>query len=445
MTPRAPAAPLRALPEAARPLVEAVLGTARREGYAVHLVGGPVRDLLRDVRVRDVDLIVETRQGRGAIELAQSAAPPNARVVAHGRFGTVRMELPDVPDGRVDLATVRAESYARPGALPEVRPATLEADLRRRDFTVNAMAIPLTPAARRGRPDVIDVEDGRRDLESHTLRVLHPRSFHDDPTRALRAARFAARLSFTLSRGSRSALRDALRDGVFGNVSGERFRREFENLFEDAQREGADPAAALRLLDAWHVLGALEPGLALPRPAVAPLRRLGRALAQPPWPTVRIRPWVAGLAVWLATLDPGLRGRALRRIAVRGEIRARIAGFRRERDAWLRSLARSRGRGAIDAVLSSVDEESLLALHASAPSPLRRRIARFASEDRRRRPPVRGDDLLAAGLSGPVVGRALARIRIEYLDGRVKTREEALAVAREVERRGRRSGPRKRS
>jgi tRNA nucleotidyltransferase (CCA-adding enzyme) len=445
MTPRPTSALVRALPEASRPLVEAVLAVARREGFAVHLVGGPVRDLLRGVPIRDVDLIVEPRDGRGAIELAKSAAPRNARVVAHGRFGTVRMELAEDPDARVDLATVRSESYAQPGALPEVQPAHLEADLRRRDFTVNAMAIPLTSSARRGRPEVIDPEDGQLDLTRRTLRVLHPRSFHDDPTRALRAARFAPRLSFSLSRGSRSALRDALRDGAFGNVSGDRLRRELEKLFEDAQREGTDPAAALRLLDSWHVLGALEPGLRLPRESVAPLRCLGRTLASPPWTAGRIRPWATGLAVWLATLDPGLRGRALRRLAVRGETRTRIAGFRRARDTWLRALARSRGRGAIDAVLSDVDEESLHALYAFAPPPVRRRIARFVNEDRRRRPPVRGDDLLAAGLSGPIVGRALARIRIEYLDGRVKTREEALALARELERRAARSRPRART
>ena len=84
MTPRSTAALVRALPEASGPLVEAVLAVARREGFAVHLVGGPVRDLLRGVPIRDVDLIVERRDGRGAIELAKSAAPPNARLTLFG-------------------------------------------------------------------------------------------------------------------------------------------------------------------------------------------------------------------------------------------------------------------------------------------------------------------------------------------------------------------------
>ena len=123
----------------------------------------------------------------------------------------------------------------------------------------------------------------------------------------------------TLSRGSRTALRDALSDGAFGRVSGDRLRRELEKLFDDA-RQGLDPALALRLLAEWHVLAALEPGLALPRAVLAPLRRLGRAIATPPWPQARARLPVAGLEGWLSPLEAGLRARTLGRFAVRGEL-----------------------------------------------------------------------------------------------------------------------------
>jgi tRNA nucleotidyltransferase (CCA-adding enzyme) len=426
-----------ALPAGARALVAALLEAADRRHIAVYLVGGPVRDLLLGRVLRDVDLIVEPRQGQGALELAGAASLPGVRVVSHDRFGTLRLESP----GRaaeeaagVDLATVRSERYTHPGALPTVGPGSLEDDLRRRDFSVNALALPLSSAARRARLPILDVDDGLRDLEARTLRVFHSASFHDDPTRALRAARLSARLGFTLSRSSRSALRDALRDGAFGRVSGERLKREIDKLFEDA-RLGLDPAAALGLLSEWHVLGALEPGLSLPRRATAPLRRLGRAIAAPSWPPRRVRPWVAGLATWLAVLDPGLRSRTLRRFAVRGDMAQRIAGFARWRDATLRSLSRARGRGAIDALLGPVADEQMLALFAWAAPTLRRRILRHAVEDRPRRLPVNGEDLLALGLAGPAVGRALARIRSAYLDGAVKTREDALALARELGRR----------
>lgn len=430
MTRSAPDAVRRAIPPAIVPLLEAVLAEAERRGVGVHLVGGPVRDLLLARALRDVDLIVEPRDGAsGAAEdLARAAAPAGVAVVGHGRFGTVRL---GGGDASLDLATLRRETYARPGALPTIEPGSLEEDLRRRDFSVNAMALPLSSVARRGRAALIDLAGGRDDLAGRVLRVLHPQSFIDDPTRALRAARLAARLGFRLARPSRSALRDAVSAGAFGGVSGDRFRREFEKLFEDA-RSGVDPSLALALLAEWHVLGALEPGLALPAKAIASLRRLGRAVAEEAQPGPRTRVWLAGFAVWLAELDATSRRRALRRLSVRGETAQRITAFPKLRDRVLRSLSRARGRGAVDALLAPLEDEERLALLACAPPALRRRMLRWTLEDRGRRPPISGADLVAAGLAGPSVGAALARIRIAWLDGAVRTREEALALAREV-------------
>jgi len=459
-----------ALPIDVRPLVERACSEADARGAVVYLVGGPVRDLLLERAVLDVDLMVAGKgtgdgegEGEGKVDGdgdgggegegkgereggAKSAGESEAEtigravaeaagleVVVHDRFGTVTVK--SEPES-MDLATLRREAYARPGALPEVAPGTLEEDLHRRDFSVNAMAIRLNGAGRGEASELIDLADGRADLAARALRVLHDRSFHDDPTRALRAARLAARLGFRLSRGSRKLLRDALRDGVFGSVSGDRLRREIEKLFEDSGR-GVNPAEALRRLDEWHVLSALEPGLELPRDAVAPLRRLGRELAEPQWRAPRMRPWAAGLCLWLAALPPGLRRRTVRRFSVRGELSKRICSFASDRDGWLRKLAVARGRGAVDEVLSDLDEERLYALFASSPPALRRRIVRWAAEDRGRRSPVSGRDLVELGISGPAVGRVLARIRSAYLDGGVANREEALALARELERRSR--------
>jgi tRNA nucleotidyltransferase (CCA-adding enzyme) len=423
-------------------LLDAVVAEAERRGVALHLVGGPVRDLLLGRPLRDVDLIVEPRddQPDGAEALARAAAPDGARVVAHDRFGTVRLET---DDAAIDLATVRRESYARPGALPSVEPGSLDDDLRRRDFTVNALALPLTDAARRGRGALIDPGSGRADLADAVLRVFHPHSFHDDPTRALRAARLGARLSFRLARGARTALRDAIGDGAFAGVSGDRLRREVERLFDDG-RLGLDPSLALRRLAEWHVLAALEPGLTVPPAALPALRRLGRAVGDPPIAGLRARPWVVGLAVWLADLDATSRRRALRRLAVRGDLAARLAEFPKLRDRALRQLGRARGRGAVDALLAPLDDERLLALVVCAAPPARRRILRWAAEDRGKRLPVSGNDLVAAGLSGPIVGEALARIRVGWLDGTVRSRDEALALARELHARAARRRPRAR-
>jgi tRNA nucleotidyltransferase (CCA-adding enzyme) len=418
----------RAVPPGVAPLLRSLLEVADARGFAVYAVGGPVRDWLLGRGIADLDLIVEAHEGKGAEALGAAVAPDAVRLRSHDRFGTLSLEG---PEGAIDLATVRRESYPHAGALPVTEPGTLEEDLRRRDFSVNALALALSRVARARHPGVIDFEGGLGDLAARRLRVLHRDSFRDDPTRALRAARLAPRLGFTLTRDSRAALRDALRLGAFGRVSGERLRRELEKLFQDAAL-GLDPTLALRLLEGWHVLGALEPGLLFPRAAHAPLRRLGRAVAAPPWRRGRWRPWVSGLAIWLAPLPPALRRRALARFAVRGALVEWISGFPRLREEKLRVLQRARGRGAIDAALGDLDEESLHALWAVATPAARRRVTRFAEQDRGRRPPVSGSDLVPLGLAGPELGRALARIRAAFLDGELRTREEAVALAREL-------------
>ncbi|HKA14309.1 MAG TPA: hypothetical protein VKH41_04770 [Myxococcota bacterium] len=427
-------AALASLPPASAELVRAVLRAADAGGVSVLLVGGPVRDWLLGRPLVDVDLLIEDPDPARAGELAARAASGAGKVTRHERFGTAELRT---PDAAIDFATVRSESYAHPGALPTVGPGDLAQDLARRDFSVNALALPLSRAARARHPEIVDLFGGAADLAARRLRVLHDKSFHDDPTRALRAGRLGPRLGFALTRGTRVALRSALRDGCFGPVSGDRLRRELERVFEDAHR-GLDPAQALRVLDDWHVLGALEPGLELPADAALPLRRLGRAIAEPPWKSPRWRPWMTGFGVWLAPLPAALRRRALRRVGMRGEPARRVAEMPHEVELAVRALERARGRGAIDAVLAGLSEEALYAIHVGAPPAMRRRVVRYANHDRHRRLPVSGDDLVAAGLAGPSIGRALERIRAAYLDGALSSREEALALAQEVARRSRR-------
>jgi tRNA nucleotidyltransferase (CCA-adding enzyme) len=409
-------------------LLDSVLDAAESRGLAVYAVGGPVRDLLLGKAIHDVDLVLETGD---AVALATLAAPPDARVTRHDRFGTVQLQF---GSAAIDLSAARRETYAHVGALPRVEPGSLEEDLARRDFTVNALALPLSGRARREHSEIVDPMDGIGDLVGGNLRILHPRSFHDDPTRALRAARLGLRLGLSLTRGSRTALRDALRDGVFGRVSGDRLRRELVKIFDDA-RLGLDPSGVFRWLSNWHVLGALEPGLELPRAAVVPLRRLGRAIASPPWRSGRWRSWISGLSIWLAPASPALRRRTLQRFSVRGEVAKAISRFPKASSGWLNALLRARGRGAIDAVLAPLSEDELYALYSLSESKLRGRIARFAVEDRMRRAPISGEDLLEIGLEGPALGRVLNRVRIAYLDGALKNRDEAMALAREIARR----------
>ncbi len=429
-----------AVPVATADLLRRVAHGATSRKSRLHLVGGPVRDLLLGRPLSDIDLMVEGDAQALAAAVARRRDGSDLSVTGHDRFGTVRIASAET---HLDLAQLRHETYSGPGALPDVEPGSVEQDAQRRDFSVNALVCPLDSREPERRIPVQDLTGGLEDLAKKRLRILHPRSFHDDPTRAWRAARFAARLGFSLDRGSRNALRNALRDGAFGAVSGERFRRELQLAFEEAQH-GVLPGRILRLLSDWHVLSALEPGLSLGKDRAMPLRRLAKAITAPDWPAPRWRPWVSGVAIWLAPLPAAQRRRTLERFSVRGEQAARIVRFGRDVDRTLKVLARARGRGAVDAALGDLPEETVQSLYALADAPVRRRILRWGAEDRRRRAPVGGAELLELGIEGADIGKALKRIRAGFLDGEVANREEALALAEEIARRAaRRKPPRK--
>jgi tRNA nucleotidyltransferase (CCA-adding enzyme) len=195
-------------------------------GYRLYLVGGVVRDLLLGYPNFDLDLVVE---GDALILAQQVAETTEARLVTHPRFGTAKLKHRDFT---LDVASARREIYSRPGALPTVSPGTIEDDLFRRDFSINAMAISLLPT---DYGELIDPYHGRADLERHVIRILHPRSFIDDATRILRAIRYEQRLRFRLETQTAQLLQ---RDIPFlDTISGDRIRHELELIFRENQPE----------------------------------------------------------------------------------------------------------------------------------------------------------------------------------------------------------------
>jgi len=195
-------------------------------GRRVYLVGGTVRDLLLIRPDVDLDLTVE---GDGLFFARELARQLGARLIFHERFLTATIYW----DGdRVDVATCRQEHYPEPGAMPEVKPANLMQDLGRRDFSVNAMALPLTYC---DLDDIIDPYNGQEDLANGLLRVLHRSSFSDDPSRLLRGVRLATRLKFKLETETGTLVRQALAEGLLDALESKRFWREFVLLLRERQ------------------------------------------------------------------------------------------------------------------------------------------------------------------------------------------------------------------
>ena len=202
------------------------------------VVGGAVRDLLMGVRPVDLDLMVEGPVAALATELGGD------QLRLHDRFSTATIEL---EGSRCDIAQARREVYPAPGALPEVEPASAAEDLRRRDFTVNAIALVVTGA---NRGELLFTPDGLSDIEQRLLRVLHELSFSDDPTRLLRLARYAARLRFGIEARTLALARRAVREGALLTVSGARIGNELRLLASES-----DPVAACRRSRSWGSTG----------------------------------------------------------------------------------------------------------------------------------------------------------------------------------------------
>ena len=214
------------LPPARFAFLNSVAKEASQTGMPLYVVGGSVRDLLLGRPFKDLDLVVEGDAGLLALQVSKELT---GDVTSHSRFGTATIKL----DGhRFDLATARQEIYDAPGALPAVTPSNIQEDLGRRDFSINSMAIAIS-GRQAGR--LLDPHGGSEDLGQRLIRVLHPDSFVDDPTRILRAVRYEQRLRFTLESDTERLLLEGVEASVLDTVSGDRIRQELALILQEAE------------------------------------------------------------------------------------------------------------------------------------------------------------------------------------------------------------------
>jgi tRNA nucleotidyltransferase (CCA-adding enzyme) len=394
---------------------------AVERGMHAYLVGGAVRDALLSLEVRDVDVVVE---GDGPALARALAAEIAGRARAHEAFGTAALETPG--GARLDLATARTEHYPRPGALPRVEPGGLRQDLFRRDFTINAMAVRLHPDHT---GDLLDPFGGRQDLAHGRIRVLHGLSFLEDPTRAFRAIRFAARLHFSIAGETEHLLRVARREGAFARLSAARLSRELERLFSERRL-----VRAVRLLAGLRLLEVLHPAVRMTPRISARLERCEEALAwlrlEPGAPAVR--GWLVPLAILLEPLPARARREALARALLRPADRALLQGAPERAALLIRRLTARRGaddRALHEACRDEPAEVLLLAMAFAAREEVRRRLARFLTVLRTLRAEVTGRDLLRLGIpQGPRIAAGLRAALAAKLDG-AQDREAQLRAA----------------
>ena len=401
--------------------VRAVGRAAERAGTRPYLVGGSVRDLFAPrAAALDIDIALE---GADAAAFDRVAADCGGRVSKRSAFATARVDLGGVS---VDLAMTRAERYPTPGSLPRVRPAPLAEDLARRDFSVNAMAVSLSSTTF---GELADPHGGLPDLRQAKLRALHPRSFRDDATRIIRAARYCARLSL---RPTDDTLRWTLDSTPFiSRISPARVRAELERVFQ----EGEAAARAMESLDEWGALAAICPALSFDRRAWRRFSDMAGAMSA----DLKIR---VGYAILGAALsEAGIA-------AVRERLRPAARAVRAMSDSasLKRRLTREDALGIpnsrLAALLDGIEAGALRGFPLTAPAAVRARIedcARIIAADR---PFLNGDDLIALRIPrGPMIGETLTRLRAARLDGETIDRADERRLAVELARDSLRRNP----
>jgi tRNA nucleotidyltransferase (CCA-adding enzyme) len=376
------------------PVLEALPGPA-------YLVGGTVRDLLLGRPSEfDFDVVVIGDAEAFARVLAERLG---GTVTTHGRFGTATVHHGG--GAHVDVAAARTESYAAPAALPEVAPAaTIEDDLGRRDFTINAMAVSL-PDAR-----LVDPFDGLRHLEDRLVRVLQEQSFVDDPTRLFRGARYEARLGFRMDPKTETLALLAVRD--VRRLSGARVREELYAIFAEDEAP-----AALERLRRFGIDAAL--GMRFSRDGV-----LGTLRALDARYGLGLEPEHLGLLAIDAPVETFDELKVERRLVRSVDAAHRGAEALRE---WLAGSPTA--AAIVDAVERAGPVTALYALALGDHPALRAYFDRL----RNVRLDLDGDDLAALGLTeSPRVGEVLAELRRRKLNGELDGRAEELAAAREL-------------
>ncbi|MEK6273945.1 MAG: hypothetical protein AABM30_01245 [Actinomycetota bacterium] len=401
------------LPQRLAPVLGAIAAVSE-PSEGVYLVGGTVRDILLGEPGFDVDIVVEG----DAIALAGALAGElGGRVRAHDKFGTAVVLYGK--GERVDVVTARSESYAAPAALPTVEPGSIAEDLHRRDFTINAMAVSL-----KADPGLlVDPFEGRSDLEAGRIRVLHDRSFIDDPTRILRAIRYEDRYGFRMDEKTETLARDCIATGHVGDLSGARLREELIALLEEGDVSHAIPrlaelgaekeihphvvadAETVRLFDRLRELNDrydLE----------VPAWRLGLAALARRLNAGEIAPWLDGLKVRRQDSD-----QIAAAIIGGPKIAEELAGDPPS-PAEIVAIAEPH---APDAPLFALALADLPALHEYFG-----RLAAIRLE-------ISGADVAELGLrESPRVGEILAELRRRKLNGELDDREAELAAAREL-------------
>ncbi len=403
------------LPESLYDFLVMAGGIADDLGYGAYLVGGCVRDIIRRERNLDIDIVIE---GDGIAFAKKLGEILGAKVTVHQSFGTAVVKKDAF---KLDVATARTEYYESPAALPKVETSSLKRDLKRRDFTINTLAIGIN---KKDFGLLLDFFGGQRDLKDKTIRVLHNLSFVEDPTRAFRAIRFSERFGFKLTKHTENLIKLAVRMNIFDKLAGTRLYDELALIFSET-----DPIKSIRRLGTYDLLKVIHPKLAFSSELEAVMQSMHDTIS---WFDLLFleEKRDKGLLYIMALLS-GL-GRDEREAAL-----SRLAVAEKTRNLILKGLqtAQKISRGLLPGnpvmnyhLLSECGiEDMLFSMASMQDNEKKKAISQYLLESRSIRPLIKGEDLKALGLPpGPLYSKIFADVLNEKLMKKLPAKKDEI-------------------
>lgn len=413
------------LPGSILALLEQAGMLAKQLGYKIYAVGGFVRDILLARPNLDIDLVVEGDGIRFAHALSEAR---QGRVKEHQKFKTAAVLFPD--GQRIDVATARLEYYEYPTALPTVELSSIKMDLYRRDFTINALALNLTPGHF---GQLMDFFGAQRDIKEKVIRVLHSLSFVEDPTRILRAVRFEQRFKFRIDGQTLRLIKNAVQLNIFSKLTGVRLSHELQLILgEENVLESINRLQELKLLSAIH------PQLSLDQERLRVLMELHKVHT---WYTLLyLEPAASTWRLYMLGLTMGVDREQLddicRRLAFTDRERREFLSLRDRIAETLATLMTWQdGQFSLSDIYFALDElplEGVLFLMArSRREAMRKNISQYLTRLRSQELLIDGSDLKGLGLrDGPSFAKVLRTVRAAAVDGAATTREKQLELAK---------------
>ncbi|MCP4020316.1 MAG: CBS domain-containing protein [Desulfobacteraceae bacterium] len=393
-------------------------------GYNMFVVGGFVRDLLLNRKTDDIDIVVE---GDGIAFAKAFAKKRKCRINTYKKFSTAVIIFPG--NLKIDVASARREYYQTPAALPIVEKSSIKLDLARRDFTINTLAISLNPGTF---GVLIDFFGASRDLKDKTIRTIHNLSFVEDPTRIFRAIKFANRFGFKIGKVTSNLIKNAIKINSFKNLSGLRVLSELKQIFEED-----NPIPAIKTLQKYGLEKILHPKLEITPKTYDLLESVNKTLS---WHDLlyvddEYYRWSLYFMAILHRCPYAVCDKICSTLKIPLKERKTVLEKRYKAENRLELINNTMPLTKVELYWGLIDFKTELILYMMALTDnenVRKAISYFYTHHKSINPVIQGRDLIKIGIPpGPVFTQILKEVLNAKLNGKVKTKKQELAFAKQ--------------